>query len=293
MAKGAAKVAIVTGAARGIGAGVAKGLYDAGYTVALVGLEGDLLRQNARALGERAIAFEADVTDRVGLGSAFEGTRERFGRIDAVVSNAGISNFDLLKTMSPDHFRRVMAVNVEGTFNAIQASLPHLVDTKGYFLGVASIAAAGAPPGMAAYGASKGATENLCNTFRSEVAHLGVDVGVAYFGWLDTDLVKTGGTHKGFTFVRERLPGPLRVVAPYQISVDAIVQGVKRRKAIVLAPGWVRLALALRWFVAGNASGFKAHMPELERLCAEELKARGGSASSALITDPANQEIRG
>jgi hypothetical protein len=68
---------------------------------------------------------------------------------------------------------------------------------------------------------------------------------------------------------------------------------VKRRKAIVLAPGWVCIALALRWFVAGNASGFKAHMPELERLCAEELKARGGSASSALITDPANQEVRG
>ena len=279
------KVAIITGAARGIGAGVAKALANQGFKVALVGLEGDLLRRNAKAIGDGAIAFEVDVTDRVSMGSAFEGTRERFGSIDVVVSNAGISNFDLLRTMSPDHFRRVMAVNVEGTFNAIQASLPHLMESKGYFLGVASMAAAAAPPGMAAYGASKGATENLCNTFRAEVAHLGIDVGVAYFGWLDTDLVRTGGEHKGFAYVREHLSGPLKAIAPLSIAVDAIASGVAKRKRIVLAPGWLRLALALRWFVSSNPAGFKAHMPEIERLCAEELKKRGG-ANAAMITDP-------
>src|SRR6185436_18708106 len=182
------RVAVVTGAARGIGAGVAQGLAEKGYRVALLGLEGDLLRGNARALGERAMAFEADVTDRVALTSAFESIRERWGRIDAVVSNAGISNYDLLKTMSADHFHRVIDVNLGGTFNAIQASLPALRESKGYFLGVASMAAASAPPGMAAYGASKAATESLCDTFRSEVAHLGIGVGVAYFGWLATDL---------------------------------------------------------------------------------------------------------
>ncbi len=281
-------VAIVTGAARGIGAGVAKALAGQGYKVALIGLEGDLLRQNAKAIGERAIAFEVDVTDRVSMGSAFEGTRERFGSIDVVISNAGISNFDLLRTMSPDHFRRVMAVNVEGTFNAIQASLPHLTDSRGYFLGVASIAAASAPPGMAAYGASKSATENLCNTFRAEVSHLGIGVGVAYFGWLDTDLVRTGGEHKAFTYMREHLPGPLKAIAPLSVAINAIVSGVARRKRIVLAPGWLRLALALRWFVSSNPSGFKAHMPEVERLCAEELKKRGG-AKSAMITDPSRR----
>lgn len=282
------KVAIVTGAARGIGAGVAVGLARQGYAVALVGLEGDLLRQNAKAIGANAISFEADMTDRVAVGSAFEGAREKFGRIDAVVSNAGISNFDLLSTMSPEHFRRVMAVNVEGTFNAIQASLPHLVETKGYFLGVASIAAALAPPGMAAYGASKGATENLLNTFRAEVVHKGVDVGVAYFGWLATDLVKAGDEHPAFAYMREHLPGPLKTTAPVDIAVAAIVAGVLKRKRRVMAPGWLRAALALRWFFAGNPSAFKAHMPEIERLCAEELKKRGG-AEKTYISDPARR----
>lgn len=279
------KVAIVTGAARGIGAGVAAALAKKGYAIGLVGLEGDLLRQNAKAIGERAVAFEVDMTDRQTVGSAFEGVRERFGRIDVVVSNAGISNFDLLTTMSPTHFRRVMAVNVEGTFNAIQASIPHLVDTKGYFVGVASIAAALAPPGMAAYGASKGATENLLNTFRAEVVHKGVDVGVAYFGWLATDLVKSGGEHPAFTYVREHLPGPLKTIAPVDIAVRAIAHGVDKRKRRVMAPSWLRLALALRWFVAANPSAYKAQMPEIERLCAEELKKRGGP-DGALITEP-------
>lgn len=279
------KVAIVTGAARGIGAGVAAALAKKGYAVGLIGLEGDLLRQNAKAIGANAVAFEADMTDRVAVGSAFEGVRERFGRIDVVVSNAGISNFDLLATMSPEHFRRVMAVNVEGTFNAVQASLPHLTESKGYFLGVASIAAALAPPGMAAYGASKGATENLLNTLRAEVVHKGIDVGVAYFAWLATDLVKEGGEHPAFAYVREHLPGPLKKIAPVDIAVKAIVTGVVRRKRRVAAPGWVRWLLALRWFASGNPATYKAQMPEIERLCAEENKRRGGAAN-ALISDP-------
>lgn len=268
-------------------------MAQSGYAVVLVGLEGDLLRQKARALGGKSIAFEADVTDRMAMANAFEGTRERLGRIDVVVSNAGISNFDLLRTMAPEHFRRVMAVNVEGTFNAIQVSLPHLIESKGYFLGVASIAAATAPPGMAAYGASKGATENLCNTFRAEVSHLGIDVGVAYFGWLDSDLVRTGNMHRGFKYVREQLPPPLRAIAPLDIAVNAIVNGIERRRRVVLAPGWLRLALAMRWFFAGDSKAYKSHMPEIERLCAEELKVRGGTASSGMITDPSKQPLQG
>jgi len=279
------KVAVVTGAARGIGAGVATGLAGKGYRVVLIGLEGDILRANARALGERAMAFEADVTDRVALTSAFESIRERWGRIDVVVSNAGISNYDLLSTMSPEHFERVVAVNLGGTFNTIQASLRALKETKGYFLGVASIAAASAAPGLAAYGASKAATESICDTFRNEVVHLGIDVGVAYFGWLATDLVKTGDAHPAFNFMRTHLPGPLRSVAPVDIAVKAIVDGVVRRKKRVMAPGWLRTVLAMRWFVSARASSYREVMPEIERLCREELKKRGGPEKT-MISDP-------
>jgi hypothetical protein len=125
----------------------------------------------------------------------------------------------------------------------------------------------------------------LLNTFRSEVVHKGVDVGVAYFGWLATDLVKQGGEHPGFTYVREHLPGPLRVIAPVDIAVRAIADGVVQRKRRVMAPGWLRFALAMRWFVMANPSPYKELMPEVERLCAEELKKRGGP-DKAMISEP-------
>lgn len=275
------KVAVVTGAARGIGAAVAAGLAQKGYAVALVGLEGALLRENAKAIGERALAVEADVTDRLALGNAVESARERFGRIDALVSNAGIANYELLQTMSPENFRRVMAVNVEGTFNAIQASLPHLVESKGYFLAVASLSAAMAPPGFAAYGASKRATESLADTFRCEMADKGVDVGVAYFGWLSTDLVKGADEHPAFTYMRNNLPGPLRAISPLDLATNAIVRGVIRRKRRVMAPGWLRAAMIARWAIAGNPAPYKKQMPEIERLFAEERK-----KNTAYMSDP-------
>jgi NAD(P)-dependent dehydrogenase (short-subunit alcohol dehydrogenase family) len=186
--------------------------------------------------------------------------------------------------MSAENFRRVMAVNVEGTFNAIQASLPHLKDSKGYFLAVASLAAAMAPPGLAAYGASKRATESLADTFRCEVAHLGVDVGVAYFGWLETDLVREAGEHPAFTYMRTHLAGPMKSVAPLSVAVKAIVKGVVRRKRRILAPGWLRLAMAMRWAIAGDPSAYKKQMPEIERLFAEDKRGRG-----AYMTDPSNK----
>src|SRR6185295_3533113 len=104
------------------------------------------------------------------------------------------------------------------------------IESKGYFLAVASIAAATGPPGFGAYAASKGATENLTDTFRSEVSHLGVDVGVAYFGWLATDLVKAAGELPAFTYMRTHLPGPLKAVASPEIAIQALVNGVLRRK---------------------------------------------------------------
>ncbi len=278
------KVAIVTGAARGIGAGVAAALAKKGYSVGLVGLEGERLRANAKAIGDNARAFEVDITDRTSVGSAFEGVRERFGRIDAIVSNAGIANYELLATMSVDNFRRVMAVNVEGTFNAIQASIPHLTDSKGYFLGVASLSAVSAPPGLAVYGASKRATESLIDTFRSEMIHLGVEAGVAYFGWLTTDLVQNADEHAAFNYMRTHLPGPLKAIAPVDLAINAIVNGVIRRKRRVMAPGWLRAAMVMRWSIAGNPSPYRKQMPEIERLLAEDKKRAG-----VYMSDPARR----
>jgi hypothetical protein len=81
--------------------------------------------------------------------------------------------------------------------------------------------------------------------------------------------------------MREHLPGPLKTVAPVDTAVRAIVSGIHHRKRRVMAPGWLRLALSLRWFIAADASRYKPHMAEIERLCAEDRK-----KNPEFISDP-------
>jgi hypothetical protein len=119
---------------------------------------------------------------------------------------------------------------------------------------------------------------------RSELSHLGVDVGVAYFGWLATDLVKDASETPAFTYMRTHLPGPLKTISPPGLAVKAIVKGIERRKRRVMAPGWIRLGLALRYFIAGDPSRYRKLMPEIERLFAEESKRR-----TPYISDPARR----
>jgi hypothetical protein len=109
-----------------------------------------------------------------------------------------------------------------------------------------------------------------------------VDVGVAYFGWLSTDLVKGADEHPAFTYMRTNLTGPLKAIAPMEIATNAIVKGVVRRKRRVMAPGWLRAAMIARWVIAGDPSAYKKQMPEIERLFAEEAKAK----NAAYMSDP-------
>src|SRR4051812_43388886 len=98
------KVVLITGAARGIGAASARELHARGASVALVGLEPELLAALASELGDRAAWFEADVTDRAAMDAAVAGTVERFGGIDVVIANAGISPMGTVTTLAPEAF---------------------------------------------------------------------------------------------------------------------------------------------------------------------------------------------
>src|SRR5215208_1626561 len=196
----AGKTIFITGAARGIGAETARRAAAKGANVAIVGLEPEELERVAAACGDRGAAFECDVTDREQTRAAVEGTLERFGGIDAVVVNAGIGNGGLIRYMDPDAFQAVLRVNLLGSYETIHATLPHVIERRGYVLQVASVAAVVHTPGMAAYSASKAG---------GEAKHLGVDVGQAYFSWIGTDMV-TGGDDKPVVQRMQReLRGPL------------------------------------------------------------------------------------
>jgi NAD(P)-dependent dehydrogenase (short-subunit alcohol dehydrogenase family) len=260
------KVVLITGAARGIGA-----------KLALVGLEGDELRAVAADCGGDALAIEADITDAAAMEHAMQETADRFGRIDVVFQNAGIGAGGTLAQVDPGAVARVLEVNVLGTFRVARAAIPHLERSKGYLLINASIAALVTGfPGMGAYSMSKAATEAIANTLRLELAHRGVDVGCAYFSWIDTDMVRGGEEHRAFRTLRGALKGPMAKTYPVETAVTAVVAGMEKRRRLVVAPKWVRVLPPLRALLQPlSEPTLKPAIPTIEREFDEEFAERG------------------
>jgi NAD(P)-dependent dehydrogenase (short-subunit alcohol dehydrogenase family) len=235
---------LITGAARGIGAGTARRLYERGARVALAGLEPELLEQLAGECGD-APWFECDVADCAQVELAVAGAVERLGGLDVAIANAGVGSQLPLIGGDPAIFESTIAVNVLGVYYTLRAAGPHIAHPRGYALAIASLAAALHLPVIGAYNASKAAVEALGNTLRTELYGSGARTGVAYFGFIDTDMVSRGLQ----TRAAEQIPRRRRAVTnpvPLACAIDAIERGVQRRSKRVTAPGWVAAVLPLR-----------------------------------------------
>jgi NAD(P)-dependent dehydrogenase (short-subunit alcohol dehydrogenase family) len=241
----AGRVVLVTGAARGIGLDAVQRLHARGANVALVGLEPELLEQRASELGERAAWFECDVTHQDTLQAAVDGTVARFGGLDVVIANAGVAPVGTVLTIDPADFERTIEVNLLGVWRTIRAALPHVVQRRGYVLPIASLAAAVHAPLMAPYTASKAAVEAFADSLRAELAPTGTKVGCAYFGFIDTDMVREARDHPATRSMRSRPGGPDSAV-PVGVAGEAIARGVERRARWVYAPRWVPAVLYAR-----------------------------------------------
>jgi NAD(P)-dependent dehydrogenase (short-subunit alcohol dehydrogenase family) len=237
------QVVLITGAARGIGAGIARQAAARGAKVSLVGIEPDELAKVAAECGPNAAWFEADVTEVEEIETAVQATVERFGGIDVLVVNAGIASGGTIRTVDPASFERVLEVNLMGSWRTIRAAIPHVIERKGYVLQVASAAAIAHPPVMAAYDASKAGVEAMANALRTEVAYLGVDVGVAYYSWIDTDMVR-GADERPLG--RRKMAGPLGKSTSLEDTIAKTIEGIERRRRWITVPGWVRGTLLLR-----------------------------------------------
>lgn len=240
------RTVFITGAARGIGKATAERLYGKGANVALVGLERERLEQNAAALGDRAIAIEVDVTDFEALQRAVKTTVERFGAIDVGIANAGIAFTGPLATTPVEQVERVLAVNLLGVWRTDRALLEQIQKQRGYLLNISSLAAIARGPLMGGYTTAKAGVEALSDVLRAETAPSGARVGCAYFGFLDTDLVRAGFAQPSSEALRGGLPGFIGNPAPVVKAIDAIELGIERRSARVWAPRWVGPMLSLR-----------------------------------------------
>jgi NAD(P)-dependent dehydrogenase (short-subunit alcohol dehydrogenase family) len=275
------RTALITGAARGIGAESARKLAARGARVSLVGLEPTELERVAAECGGAAAWFEADVTDGEALERAVEGTVERFGGIDVVMANAGVAPGGTVRSIDPEAFERTIEINLLGVWRTVRSCLPHVIERRGYVLVVASLAAAAHAPGMAAYAASKAGAEAFADSLRVEVAHVGVDVGVGYFSWIATDMVAGGDAHPAFGFARAKLAGPLGKTYPVSRVGDAVAEGIERRRRWVVVPGWVRSLLFLRGVVFPLIdAGGRQSAAEMQERFQRDVEERGREASA-------------
>jgi NAD(P)-dependent dehydrogenase (short-subunit alcohol dehydrogenase family) len=267
------RTVFITGAARGIGKATAERLYAKGANVALVGLEPDRLEENAAKLGDRAASFEVDVTDLDALRRAVRATVERFGAIDVAIANAGIAYTGALATAPIEQVERTLAVNLLGVWRTDRAVIEQITLQRGYLLNISSLSAISHGPMMGPYTAAKAGVEALSDALRMETAPSGAAIGCAYFGFLDTDLVRAAFAEPSAQAMTDRLPGFIRNPAPVSKAIDAIERGIERRSARVWAPRWIGPMLALRGILQPlterQALGNSEQLSEAMRVAAE------------------------
>src|SRR5271165_3400400 len=191
------KVALVTGGARGIGLATAKRFLADGWGVALLDIDADTLNRTHAALATSfagsgaTMAICCDVADRDGVGEAFAALAQKFGRLDALVNNAGIAVFKPILDVSYEDWSRVLAVNLTGPFLCTQAAAPLMRDSGGgAIVNITSISGLRASTLRAAYGTSKAGLAHLTQQQAIELASLGIRVNAVAPGPVDTAMAK-------------------------------------------------------------------------------------------------------
>jgi NAD(P)-dependent dehydrogenase (short-subunit alcohol dehydrogenase family) len=187
------KVAVVTGAARGIGLAIAERFLTDGYCVALLDIDGETLRQTVGRLGERdvVLAIECDVADPQQIAAAIETVAARFDRIDVLVNNAGIAVFKPILETSFEEWSRVMAVNLSGPFLCTQACAPLMLKHGGgSVVNIASISGLRASTLRVAYGTSKAALIHLTKQQAVEMGNAGIRVNAVAPGPVETAMAQ-------------------------------------------------------------------------------------------------------
>ncbi|WP_297765187.1 SDR family NAD(P)-dependent oxidoreductase [uncultured Muriicola sp.] len=186
------KIAFITGATGGIGFAVAKRLGKDGYTVILNGIEDDKGAERVKELAAEGISAEYygfDVTDEQAVSSAVRKIGEKYGKIDAIINNAGgLGGRSRFEDMTTDFYRKVMALNLDSTFFVSRAAIPYLKKGKNAsIINYTSIAAWNAGgPGAGIYGTSKAAVQAITRALAKDLAEYGIRVNAVSPGTIDT-----------------------------------------------------------------------------------------------------------
>jgi 3-oxoacyl-[acyl-carrier protein] reductase len=185
------KVAVVTGASKGIGAALAKGLAEAGAAVAVNYAAdkagADRTVSEITSNGGKAVAIQADVSKAADVKRLFEATKQAFGAIDVLVNNAGVFQFDPIEDITEQEFRREFDTHVLGTILAIQEALKHFPASGGSIINISSIASENPLPNFSLSSATKGAIDTLTMALAKELGPRNIRVNAVAPGYTETE----------------------------------------------------------------------------------------------------------
>lgn len=245
------KVALVTGAARGIGFETARQMHLRGASVAVLDLDATEAREAAERIGPRAIGLAGDVTDQNAMMATVATVVETFGGLDVAVANAGIAqkNFASVRAISGEEWERVLEVDLLGVWRTVRAALPQIVERQGQMVVVSSVYAFANGLGNTPYAVAKAGVEQLGRALRVELAPHGASASVAYFGWVDTQLVQDAFAQEDLHRVRELSPEwLLKRITPDEAAAG-LIRGIEERAPRIFVPKWWRYVSALRGLV--------------------------------------------
>ena len=188
------RVAVVTGAASGMGLAVAQRLASVGHGVALLDLDGDAVIRAAEELGQGgtgAIGVQLDVTDRAAVDAAMARVRSELGRIEILVTSVGLDEFQTFTDITIEGWERMLAVNLTGTFHCVQSAIPDMLEAGwGRIVTISSSSAQSGANRMAHYVASKGGVVGLTKALAVEYAPNGITVNTIPPGFIDTPMAR-------------------------------------------------------------------------------------------------------
>lgn len=234
MSKLANKVAVVTGASKGIGAGIAKALAVEGAAVVVnyaSSKEGaDKVVAEIKGKGGKAVAVQGDVAKSADVQRIFAETKKAFGRLDVLVNNAGVYKFTPLEAVTEDDYHRLFDTNVLGLILATQEAVKHFGDEGGSVINIGSVVSRLTPPGSVVYSATKGAVDAVTGVLARELGPKKIRVNSINPGMVDTEGVQTAG-FSGSDFEKATVaqtplgrvgePGDIAPVAVFLASEDS------------------------------------------------------------------------
>jgi len=268
---------VITGGASGIGAELARQLSARGMRIGLIDLDAGRLE----GIVPGAQTAVADVRDAEALTGAIDDLAGRLGGIDVAVANAGIATGGPMRLIDPGTFEDTIDVNLLGVWRTTRAALPHVLARRGHLLLIASAAAVLPTAGLGAYSAAKAGVEALARSLRVELRPHGVSVGVGYYLFLDTPMVRAGEASPVFRDSKSRMPSPLARTWPLEPAIARTVASIEKRSRAVAHPPFLRAIMALRGLLDSPLTdrAMVGGMPRMEQAFAAEAERIGADAA--------------